>query len=167
MNTREKMLHHVYRMRGQVLQFAIEVETSIELYITSHFVDDKEKRGQFIALILAPRVTFNDKFQIFQYLVEKNNPEFKEIAPTYRKDIPEMVERRNWFAHYPVDFSDEAQAAFEKDGTIAFVKLKNSQKFGLGSKAFIRDADMINLLTTLKQYAQEMRKLTGTASPPA
>ena len=48
------------------------------------------------------------------YLVEKYNPEFRKESPLYAKEIPVIIEYRNLFAHFPVDFGKEAIEAFKR-----------------------------------------------------
>jgi hypothetical protein len=129
MSTAVKIQEASYKIRGHVLQRAVELESLIDIYIAEHFTKDEIKIVELISLLLAPRITLDNKAQVFIYLIDKYNPDFKKANPKYANVLKKIIEERNVFAHYPVDFSDEALAAYERDATIIFVKLKNSSEY--------------------------------------
>jgi len=59
--------------------------------------------------------------------------------------------------------------AYEKDGTITFVKLKNSKEFGISTSISIQSVYYNNLFSMMGYYFDAIYKLIGpgTASPPA
>ena len=169
MTTKEKILLDAFNIRGRVIQRAIEIESAIDIYIVEYFSNDLAKQIELRALIVAPRMTFENKFQVFSYLVNKYHPEFESEHKNYKKDITYIIEKRNMFAHFPIDFSDEALKAYEKDGTITFVKLKNSKEFGISTSISIQSVYYNNLFSMMGYYFDAIYKLIGpgTASPPA
>jgi hypothetical protein len=164
------MLIDAYNIRGRIIQRAIEIESTIDIYIVEHFTKDVAKQVELRALVIAPRVSFENKFQIFSYLIQEYNPEFAEANKGYKKDLPYIIEERNAYAHFPIDFSQEALNNYEKDGIITFVKLKNSKEFGISTARNTKSDHVNQLLALMNKYAIAIRQLIGdgdTASPPA
>ncbi|MDQ3843634.1 MAG: hypothetical protein M3342_06415, partial [Bacteroidota bacterium] len=143
--TQKTILKHICEARGRIIHHAIEVEYLISMYIAQHFTKDEVKAEELIAMILLPRMTFENKLQIFEQLILKYNHEFKTAFPSFRNDINEIIEERNIFAHYPTDFSKEAIEEFEKEGIITLVKLKSSKSYGLGEARKMKDSYVNNL----------------------
>lgn len=115
------------KFRGQVLETTVILEWIMDSYIAFYFVDKKNesKVEEIITLILAPRVTYNAKCEIFAHIVDIKHPQFKVANPKYVKDLQNIAEHRNVFAHYPMQISEESIEKFKADGTIGYVKFKN------------------------------------------
>jgi hypothetical protein len=80
---------------------------------------------EITTLILAPRVSLENKKQIFQILIERHNPDFKKQYPNYIKDLVTIIEKRNILAHYPLDSSDAALRKYKSSSELYFMKFKN------------------------------------------
>jgi hypothetical protein len=132
--SKELIMQNVYATRGRIIQLTIQIETSIDIYISNHFTTDEEKNTELICLILAPRVNFEGKVQVFSYLVDKYHPEFKKEHKGYLKELIDIGEKRNIYAHYPIELSTQSIADFRNDGSFTFVKLKNQSLKGTSDK---------------------------------
>ena len=153
-----------YDIRGRILQRAVEIESIINIYIAEHFTKDKPKNEELICLILSPRVTFENKIQIFKYLVDKYNPEFKESNKQYSKDLTVLCEERNVFAHYPVEFSQKALKNYVDHNVVTFVKLKNVNQSGnasLVNERHMSEESVNAILDKMGKYIILLRKLIG------
>jgi hypothetical protein len=146
-------------MRGQILQYAIEIEVAFDMYISRHFTEDKTKQSELISLLLASRMTFDSKYQVFHYLVERYNPAFSKALPKFSNDFKKIIEWRNMFAHLPIDFSEHAIKAFEGEGKVSLVKLKNSKEYGLASRGTLTNTTLNGHINMIKKYANEIHKL--------
>jgi hypothetical protein len=170
MTTMEAILAATYDIRGRVLQRAIEIETLLDIYISEHFTKDKVKNNELVTLLLAPRISFDNKVQIFTYLVDEYNPEFRKSQPKYTAGLKRIIEERNFFAHLPVDFSKEALSAYEKEGIVTFVKLKNSSDYqlpdgkkmkALQGKRLLKESDVNKILDLMRRWVLALAALTG------
>jgi hypothetical protein len=128
MTTEEKILLAAYDIRGRVIQRAIEIESLIGLYIAERITKDYDKVTELISLVLAPRVSFENKVQIFDYMVSKYDPKFKEKFPKLLHEMTSICEQRNIYAHYPIVFNETSFHNFENGKVVTFVKLKNTKK---------------------------------------
>ncbi|HEV8284383.1 MAG TPA: hypothetical protein VGQ09_08735 [Chitinophagaceae bacterium] len=155
-----------YDIRGRILQRAVEIESTLDIYISEHFTTDSVKNEELVCLVLSPRVTFENKIQIFRYLVDKYNPEFKNEYKQYFKDLVQLCEERNIFAHYPVDFSEQSIINFRDHKVVTFVKLKNVTQEGdiklVNVRAMPEDA-VNTILGQMIKYIQALKKLIGNS----
>ena len=151
-----------YDIRGRILQKAVEIESIINIYIAEHFTKDEAKNEELICLILSPRVTFENKIQIFKYLIDKYNPEFKNANKQYSKDLTDLCEERNIFAHYPVEFSQQSLKNYTDHSVVTFVKLKNVSHEGnasLVNRRELSEAAVNAILDKMTKYIVILRKL--------
>jgi hypothetical protein len=109
--------------RGSVIQRACELELVIDLYIAQYFTKDNQKIINYLQLI-SPRLTFDSKREIFNFLIKKYNPEFEEQFK-YHADLDKIIKQRNIFAHYVIDKSEFSIKAFEEKREVNFIKLKH------------------------------------------
>ena len=134
MNKRELLLQKVYLIRGQFLQHSIELEHYIDAFLCKHFTKDVTKQTELLGLVLVPRLTFDNKFQVFKFLIEQHYPQIEKMLPKFSKSFKSIIEWRNMMAHYPIDLTDEAVAKYAKDDTISIIKIKNSSDKPLGPR---------------------------------
>lgn len=114
------------RVRGNVLNAACALEMSIDLYITDHFTNDVDKSEELMNLIIAPRMSFENKVQAFFVLLERHNPTILTENPTIKNDIiKQIIEERNVLAHYPLDSTDWGLKRYYDTGDLTFFKFKN------------------------------------------
>jgi hypothetical protein len=111
--------------RGHILQRSIDLESNIDFYIAQYFCQKIEKVEEIVTLILSPRMTFENKAQVFRILVNKYNPSFQEAYPKYFNDFLKIMEKRNEFAHFPINVTPESLENFKLNRSIEFIKFKN------------------------------------------
>jgi hypothetical protein len=161
MGTHDDILENIYKIRGYVLQRAIEIESLLDVYIAEYFTQDEAKVHQLVSLLLAPRMSFMNKFDVFTYLVDIKNPEFRTNFPKFPTQLKLIIEERNVFAHYPADFSPHAVETFKERGVIKFVKLKNSKNHGLTGVREIAEETINITLQVMAYYADALKNLVG------
>ena len=127
-----------------MLQFAIELENIMGIYIAEHFTKDKDKVEEFFSLILS-RIDFEPKYRTFLYLVEKYNPEFGLKNPEFSKEIKDLIEEKNVFAHWPVDFSEQAISDYENKNSVTYVLIQK-RKNKLIDRRLISQVEMNTLI---------------------
>lgn len=164
-STEDVILDAAYNIRGRILQRSIEIESLFDLYIAESITSDENKISELICLILAPRVSFEDKRQIFVYLVDMYNPELRKNYPDFAKDLQTICKERNVYAHYPIAFSNDATKCYEDKKVVTFVKLKNS-KNQLVDKHEKSESDINDLLRLMGKYIDAIVKLGDGKQPP-
>lgn len=127
MTTPEAMKLAAFETRGRILQLSIELENLFVIYISEVFTKDVDKIQDFVSLILS-RVDFEYKRRAFLYLLEKHNNAFYKENQELSTKTKKLVEVRNVFAHWPVDFSNEANLRYEQDKTITYVLVQKKDK---------------------------------------
>jgi hypothetical protein len=96
-------INTVFEIRGKLLQTCIELELKMDGYIAEHFCETEEKIIEFGSIVLAPRISWGEKLNIFSVIIEKYNPDFLKEYPSFHSDIKKIIEHRTVFAHYPAD----------------------------------------------------------------
>lgn len=139
--------------RGLVINAAVHLEMAINVYLSRYFAKNDTVREEIMAsLFCTNRITFESKVQIFCFLINKYDNEFKIAKPKYAKDLKDIIERRNHFAHLTLDLTDEG---FDKTDNI-----------GLGK--FSKDIVQVHnysfegidkLLMIIYEYTEEVGKL--------
>jgi hypothetical protein len=162
MTAEDRLLDAIYNIRGRVIQRAVEIESVIDIYIAEHFTKDPDKLHEFVSLITS-RTTFDNKLQMFKFLVDKHNKDFVGGFRTYHNEIKKAMEWRNVIAHYPVPFNKNSIEAFDKERIVLFVKLKSTSGFIEISEDFINKllGEMMELFNRLKILIS-----IDTTSPP-
>jgi hypothetical protein len=120
-------LRVVYELRGKVLQTCIELETVMDGYIAEYFCESEDKIIELASIVLAPRIPWGEKLAIFSVLIEKYNRPFMDEYSDFNKDIQNIIEHRNVFAHFPANTTPSGVELFKKVGVVAFLKFKNSK----------------------------------------
>jgi len=124
LKTEDAVIEAIYASRGRILQLAIETETLMDIFIAYYFTDDEFKIDEFISTILVPHISFGKKKELFQYTMEKSGLlEEGQIKKTMEV-IKVIVEERNIFAHWPLDFSEEALYVYEQLRIVTLKKMK-------------------------------------------
>jgi len=170
MTQEERIYDAVYNIRGRVIQWAVQIESIIDLYIAESFISDENKIIEFVSLF-GSRIPFMEKLNIFRHIVDTSRPDFGQAIPNYFNDLKGINEFRNIVAHLPVPFSQNEMDDFDNKGIVTFAKLKTSQKHGLASAIHVSEDWINKLLKSMGDYQRELTKLLrtdmGTASPPA
>ena len=124
MDNKNKLIKSATEIRGNFIQECVDLEMIMDTYIAKHFCQDDSKVYELAALILAPRIQWREKLEIFRVLIGKYNLDFADKYKNYYSEINSIIEHRNYFAHLPVDFTDDGISLFEK-GIIRFLRFKN------------------------------------------
>lgn len=141
----------IIKVRGQVINECILLEYYIDTFITEYFCTNNSTKGSELStLILAPRVTWLNKFQVFETLLKMHNPEFLDVNKDLSKEITEVIEERNIFAHYPNAFDNNAVNDYKNHGIIVFFKFKNATE---------KETKKIGLLTIFTYSESDIRAI--------
>jgi hypothetical protein len=109
-------------VRGHFLQRSIELEMRINLFLSRYFGRTEElKDDLFYHLFITNRITFDAKVELFTIIIENYHPEFKIDNPNYLKNLKEIIEHRNNFAHLHLDITESGENAVMA-GKIALAK---------------------------------------------
>lgn len=115
-----------YRVRGIIINEIILLERMIDGYLANYFCTTSKSKKSLKELILCTdRITFGNKREVFQFILETENPAFLKKHPNFLKNITEIIKERNIVAHYWLNTSDEAISKIETEPTIELIKFKN------------------------------------------
>jgi len=115
--------------RGIVIQAVIILERAIDIYLANYFCIDK-KRNEIMELILIPRMSLDSKKQVLDYILKKQ-PALLQAYPTLLKDLDEIIEQRNRYAHYmhlSLDYHTKYDELPIFKGDFVLQKTKNDHK---------------------------------------
>ncbi len=114
--------------RGRIVHRAIDVETAIELFISTFFCHDKQRQRDFWGLIATAtdRVSFNSKAGILGFILKQYYPEFLVKYPRYLEALNNLIEIRNIVAHRKLDLSDERIEKY--DGNKIYIKWTTTKR---------------------------------------
>jgi hypothetical protein len=149
--------------RGTIIQMMTEVEIMIDVYVAELFTKDPDKIEQLICNTFA-RITLENKRQMFCFYVDRYNPEFKSSHPKYAKDLKDIIEKRNKYAHNPVDFSNEAIEKYKNETTYYLIKTRYSKRAKV-EKITISQKVFNDLENQIRYYLEALKKLTKTHLP--
>jgi hypothetical protein len=91
-------------MRGVIINEVIFLERLMDIYIAQYFCDNLNKRHELQVTFLGnERTTYAAKKQIFYLLLKKLNPEIINEKPKIDKELDDIGEQRNFFAHCLMD----------------------------------------------------------------
>lgn len=123
----QEFVEIICEIRGKVVNSCIDLEMVMDGYIAQHFCETEDRIVEFASIVLAPRVQWREKLAIFSVLIEKYNASFKVEYADFDKDIANIIEHRNVFAHLPADTREIGYKLFKEQGLITFLKFKNSK----------------------------------------
>lgn len=151
-----EMQEAALRQRGLIITGAVTLESSINLFLAIHFCGESDIAIELIETVFATRkYTFDSKRDTFQAILNKepkryNVPDIKELC----KKIKSIGEKRNMFAHWPLDNSKECLLLFQYDEMFTFVKIENSTQ-----QESISFAEIEQLKTDISNCAKVVSKL--------
>jgi len=137
----------MYKLRGALIHEAVFLERMIDFFLSKHFAKNKKASIELTDWVFTERITFENKVQILNLVIQKYFPEFKETHPTYHKDIIYIVEQRNIFAHYLALNDDKDIELFLNDKTISFIKYKNDSTVVYKTKS-----EYLKLVSLMERY---------------
>ena len=121
--------------RGSIITEWIHLEKYIESYILNYFTKDTEKQLE-LAQLLINRLNFESKRSVFKTILEK-----KAIINGFKKtksnsypdselldEIRKINLERNYFAHYVIDYSEDAVILSPNQITLMEFRDKTVQK---------------------------------------
>ena len=111
-------------VRGTVLTACINLELIMDIYIAEQFCDSKDDVNELCSLIITPRVPWREKLEIFKVLISKNSENFKIKNTNFYKDILNIIDHRNVFAHFPANISKAGLDEYNESGRMMFHKFK-------------------------------------------
>jgi hypothetical protein len=124
---RKTLTNSTIFQRGLILHNIIALEKAIDIYLSRYFCKEQTQRTEILEQLFASdKITLRAKIQLFQSILETHEKVFLEENPKILKEIVDYCEKRNIFAHYIIEFNEDA---FEKQyEQITFRKFKNSQE---------------------------------------
>jgi len=162
-------------VRGSVLNAVTGLEMSIDLYITHYFTNDDIKSEELMNLIIAPRMSFENKVQVLMVLIERYDSSIIEENKSMNRDLINIIEERNIIAHYPLDITPPGLKTYYESGNLTFFKFKNVRTNSIkGEKKEIKLTNSIvynvnkseDLLNSINKYHLIITMAIPTAPPP-
>jgi hypothetical protein len=151
----EALMTKAFYMRGKIISDTIYLERCMDEYMARYFSDTKEKQKDLMETLLATkRMVFENKRLIFDFVVQKANPEFLKEYPNFKKDVIFIVEQRNVVAHHLLDSSSAGVA--NQANQIEFINFRD------GMDKTVYDLDMkANIENKLNNCIRAVQKLLG------
>jgi len=123
----QKFVDAICGVRGRFIESCIQLETMMDAYIAQYFCDTNEKVSELVYIVLAPRVSWREKLEIFKVLITRYNKKFVDDYGDFYTDILHIIEHRNVFAHFPADITPDGFKLFKEKGILPFFKFKNQK----------------------------------------
>ena len=160
-----------YDVRGRILQKMVELEIIFDTYVASHFSgDNNDKFQEFISLMMSGTPLFR-KWAIMYYLLSVHNKEFllknKEVITN--KKLQDIIEIRNLFAHFPIDFSEDALHNYTNTYSIIFRKFKETRENDtplLFTNYYLSSVNVNEYLNQIYLYIKLFRELVEGVPHP-
>ena len=106
-------------LRGAFLNRVAHLEVVIDTFLAYHFTKTDREWKDFLTFIMPSDVIiFDKKRAIFKKIVEGYYPSLKEKIPNFHAMLGKIRERRNEFAHYPLDVTPEGISLFIKTNKV-------------------------------------------------
>lgn len=113
--------------RGEVIHLTIVLERTLEACLAFYISDHPNKRMDMLELFL-DRMTFESVRTSFASMLKRkcSEEEYKKTYKNFIEEIRKIIIQRNYFAHYLLDNSNEAEHRFPKE--IGFIEYRDSAK---------------------------------------
>jgi hydrogenase maturation factor HypF (carbamoyltransferase family) len=139
--------------RGHIIHRVAELEMLINFFLSQHFAKDNDTSNELLSFIFCTnRMTFEYKTQVFGLIIDKHYPDFQKIKPKFKKDLQNIAEIRNHFAHLYIDITD---TGLDKKDTIPLVIWKGGK---YGAKDYTKD-EVNKIIDEIYDYSHEIGKL--------
>jgi hypothetical protein len=171
MNLEEAMIKTVGECRGRILQFVIFTEVLMDEYIAQQFFSDIENMYKLRILLLG-EINLQKKAQLFLYFLEENGAVSGDKLKALRKEIDEIIDHRNVFAHFPLLFSPETKDKYRKEKTLTFTKMRRGKLDGKNQISlhygYSQDAlnSLISRIINLNSALQDITGVHRDTEPP-
>ena len=141
-----------YERRGEIISRTVNLERIIDTVIASYFCHDTVKRDELLFLLLSTeRISWENKRQIMQWILEKYAPDLKKQYPDIFKDLQEIGEFRNVLAHNHLD--TEGFVQYEAQKTTVINKYKNKKiVIEITEELFKQKINLLNQYTTVLMH---------------
>ncbi len=143
MDDSELYYMRAYYPRGKIISDTIHLERKMDDYIASYFCDDSEKKKDLMqSLLSTKRIIFENKRLIFDFVVNKERPDWVKKYPKFKNSLIKIIEQRNIMAHYLLNTGDEAIK--EMENTMDFINFRDNMEVESFDKK--RQANLIKLI---------------------
>ncbi len=117
-------------LRGFIINELISIELYIEWYIAKHFFPSNgELMNEFISTFMHSQqiaIGFSKKVELFAKILERDNKDTFDNNPNLIKDLKDINQHRNYFAHRPLDITEYGTNEF-KNATLVFTQYFNGK----------------------------------------
>jgi hypothetical protein len=143
----------------------------MEIYIAERLSDKEEKVHELINLVIAPRLTFSQKKEVFDFLLEKYHNDFKKEHQAVLSTMTGLIAQRNIFAHWPAEFSQYAVDVYDSRTSITLIRLKNwrddnSKELHLGERVEYNQSKTNEWIMRFLDLNAVLKKLIMDTAPP-
>ena len=154
MNDKQEMYFlRAFYLRGKIISDTIHLERKMDDYIASYFCSDKEKKKDLMqSLLSTKRIVFENKRLIFDFIVNKNNPDWVIKYPKFKKDLIHIIEQRNIMAHYLLNTGSDAIETMEDK--MDFINFRDNVEIESFTKP--RQADLIKKIEECMSAVEDL-----------
>ncbi|MEO6453237.1 MAG: hypothetical protein ABIN97_04155 [Ginsengibacter sp.] len=115
-------------LRGLVMNSVAHLEIVIDTFLAHHFCKTNRDFKDFMTFILPSNIIiFENKRNIFKKVVEAYYPNLKKEVPNFHALLGKIRDRRNEFAHYPLDITPEGVQLFLETKNIILLDSTKTQ----------------------------------------
>lgn len=128
METKEiiKLTNEAIEIRGKVITAVALLEGHMDLFLSMHF--SKDDWMEAIQMVFATRhISFDSKRDIILSVLKKNYAAEHKKHPKFSKELQEIAQTRNVFAHYSFSGSQSALDKFNENKAVIFLRHQQSQ----------------------------------------
>jgi hypothetical protein len=159
----------IERLRGPIIERAVQIEQLIDIYIAAKFTNSLDSEDEFICLILA-NMNMQTKLKVFGYLMNKHNKDYTNSNPEFYNDLCISNSRRNAIAHYPAAFDESSVLDFLLFNKFTLAKARHEKQsipeFEMFERQHISEDDINGLMQMMDRYIADLRILNGYDSAP-
>jgi hypothetical protein len=132
-----------YYLRGKIISDTIHLERKMDDYLASYFCNDVEKKKDLMqSLLSTKRIIFENKRLIFDYVVNKANPDWVKKYPKFKNTLIKIIEQRNIMAHYLLKTGEDA--IIDMETKMDFINFRDNIEVESFDKK--RQANLIRLI---------------------
>jgi len=133
--------------RGNIITGAITLENTMNIFLAEHFCQGNGKEIELIETVFATRkYTFDAKRDTIRAILLKSLHPYNVDSEFLCRDLRDIPNKRNVFAHYPLGNDKESVDLFKATGTLTFLKVENSTE-----KVLYTREDVDNLISLISR----------------
>ena len=160
MSTEDRMQLAAINIRGRILEYSVQMENQMDIYIADSYAKDANHSNDMIFMILGSRVTFKSKYEILEYLLIHQEPKVNSKNKKEIQKIKHLIELRNCFSHWPVEYSQPSMQKFEKKDIITFVRIRGNNNGAITRKEY-RENDINSIIDDFMKSIEILRNLNN------